>query len=92
MGAGGKFDPAQIQAVDIAETNNCRLAYYIRKSCTSWIFGRESQRCIHLTCFQMAVVESLGEFNKRSTVGTISYMPAIFGCVCASVVLRDLLS
>ena len=28
--------------------------------------------------------------NKRSITGTISYMPAVFGCVCASVVIRDL--
>ncbi len=29
--------------------------------------------------------------NKKSTVGTISYMPAVFGCFCASVVIRDLI-
>ena len=28
--------------------------------------------------------------NKRTTIGTISYMPAVFGCFCASVVIRDL--
>ncbi|HPE43470.1 MAG TPA: tRNA threonylcarbamoyladenosine dehydratase, partial [Bacteroidales bacterium] len=32
------------------------------------------------------------EHNRRSTVGTISYMPAIFGCYCASVVIRELVS
>lgn len=31
------------------------------------------------------------ETNKKSNVGTISYMPAVFGCACASVVIRDLL-
>jgi tRNA threonylcarbamoyladenosine dehydratase len=30
--------------------------------------------------------------NKRSTVGTVSYMPPIFGCFISSVVIRDLLS
>ena len=29
--------------------------------------------------------------NKKSNVGTISYMPPIFGCFIASVVVRDLL-
>ena len=29
--------------------------------------------------------------NKRTNVGTISYMPAIFGCFAASVVIRDLI-
>jgi tRNA A37 threonylcarbamoyladenosine dehydratase len=31
-----------------------------------------------------------GETNKRSTVGTSSYIPAIFGCSLASIVIRDL--
>ena len=30
-------------------------------------------------------------FPKKSVIGTISYMPAIFGCMVASVVIRDLL-
>ena len=29
-----------------------------------------------------AIVEDAGR-NKKSQVGTISYMPAVFGCVCA---------
>jgi hypothetical protein len=31
------------------------------------------------------------EVNKKSTVGTISYMPPIFGAYCASVVIRELI-
>ena len=31
-----------------------------------------------------------GDHFKKSTVGTISYMPALFGLLCASVVLREL--
>jgi tRNA threonylcarbamoyladenosine dehydratase len=31
------------------------------------------------------------EQNKKSTVGTISYMPPLFGCLMASVVIRDLI-
>jgi tRNA A37 threonylcarbamoyladenosine dehydratase len=30
------------------------------------------------------------ERNKKTMVGTISYMPPMFGCLCASVVLRAL--
>ena len=32
-----------------------------------------------------------GSNFKRSAYGTISYLPAAFGGVCASVVIRDLL-
>ncbi|HQI89899.1 MAG TPA: tRNA threonylcarbamoyladenosine dehydratase, partial [Tenuifilum sp.] len=33
-----------------------------------------------------------GEPNKKTTIGTISYMPPLFGCMIASVVVRDLLN
>ena len=36
------------------------------------------------------VVTVTGEKNKASVVGTISYMPALFGIACASVVIREL--
>jgi len=32
------------------------------------------------------------ELNKKSMVGTISYLPPVFGCICAQAVLEDLLS
>ena len=38
---------------------------------------------------KVAVVDDEG-LNKKSTVGTISYMPAIFGCFVASEVIRGL--
>ena len=31
------------------------------------------------------------ETNKKYKVGTIYYMPALFGCHCASVVIRGLI-
>jgi tRNA A37 threonylcarbamoyladenosine dehydratase len=31
------------------------------------------------------------EQNKKSNTGTISYMPALFGISCASVVIRQLI-
>lgn len=92
MGAGGKFDPQRIEVVDISQTKNCRLAYYMRKKLHkldvwSGITAVYSPEEVD----KKTVQEEHGELNKKSTVGTISYMPAIFGCFCASVVLRDLL-
>lgn len=93
MGAGGKYDPSQIHVSDIDESYNCKLAYYIRKRLHVmgvWkgikvIFSPEVVN-------RSSVILQEGESNKKSNVGTISYMPAIFGCYCASVVLRDLLN
>lgn len=92
MGAGGKFDPSLIQVVDISQTQQCRLAYYIRKKLHKlgvWD-GITAVYSTEAVAKHRVRAES-GEMNKRSTVGTISYMPAIFGMYCASVVLRQLL-
>ena len=92
MGAGGKFDPAQVQVVDIDDSYNCKLAYYMRKR-----LHKMGVRKGIKVVFSPEVVERSsvilqeGESNKKSNVGTISYMPAIFGCFCASVVIRELL-
>jgi len=37
-----------------------------------------------------SIILTEGEQNKKTTVGTISYMPAIFGLFISSVVIRDL--
>lgn len=37
------------------------------------------------------IVHTKNEKNQKSIVGTISYMPMVFGCFCASVVVSDLL-
>ncbi len=92
MGAGGKYDPMQVQVADINDSYNCKLAYYIRKRLHKmgvWkgikvIFSPE-------VVDRNSVILQEGESNKKSNVGTISYMPAIFGCFCASVVIRDLI-
>lgn len=91
MGAGGKFDPAQIRVADISKSYNCNLARMLRKRLhklgvykgVKVVFSLEK---VH----PEAVVLSESE-NKKSNVGTISYMPPVFGCFCASVVIRDLI-
>ena len=79
MGAGGKFDPTKIEIDDISKSHNCRLAFYIRK------------RLHRLGIREGAVSIEEATENKIATVGTISYMPAIFGCFCASHVINSLL-
>jgi tRNA A37 threonylcarbamoyladenosine dehydratase len=92
MGAGGKFDPSQIQVVDISETKNCRLAYYIRKKLHTMDVWTGITTVYSPEVVSRAAVQlESGEFNKKSSVGTISYMPAIFGCICASVVIRGII-
>lgn len=93
MGAGGKVNPALVEAVDISQTHSCKLAFYIRKRLQK--FGiRSGFKAVFSPepIEKERVMRIENEPNKKSTVGTISYMPAVFGCFCASVVIRDLIS
>lgn len=91
MGSGGKLDPSQIQISDISKSYNCNLARMLRKRLhklgvykgVKVVFSSEKVA-------PEAIVLSESE-NKKSNVGTISYMPPIFGCFCAAVVIQDLL-
>ena len=92
MGAGGKLDPSKVQQADISKSYNCKLAKMLRKRLHKHgirkgikvIFSPEE-----VDPKRVRIEE--GE-NKKSAVGTISYMPPIFGCFCASVVIQDLVN
>jgi tRNA A37 threonylcarbamoyladenosine dehydratase len=91
MGAGARIDPSQIRYADIADTFHCGLARAVRtrlrkmgvKGKLPVVLSTEVPRA-------EAVQEVTGERNKRTTVGTVSYMPAIFGCYLAAYVIRRL--
>lgn len=91
MGAGGKFDPSKVTACDISETKNCPLARNIRKRLHHYgIIEGITAVYSPEPADKSLIIPATGERNKASIVGTISYMPGIFGLVCASVVIRDL--
>ena len=91
MGAGGKFDPTKVTVSDISETTDCSLARILRKRLHR-LGIREGFTAVYSpeAIDKSKVVATNGEHNKASIVGTISYMPAVFGIACASVVIRDL--
>ncbi|HOY30493.1 MAG TPA: tRNA threonylcarbamoyladenosine dehydratase [Bacteroidales bacterium] len=93
MGAGAKLDPSKICVADISETHTCTFAFDIRKRLRRLgvttgfkaVFSTEPP-------MKESVVFLNSVNNKKSMAGTISYMPVVFGCYCASVVIRDLIS
>ena len=91
MGSGGKMDPSQIRVADFGDTYNCRLAYLLRKKLRK-LDVHGGFRVVFSTeqVSKEMIIPVEGEPNKKSTVGTNSYIPAIFGCTLASIVLRDL--
>lgn len=92
LGAGGKVDPSQVVITDISKTYQCNLASYVRKKLHSFgiykgvtvVFSAERVD-------QSRIIETEKAYPKKSIIGTISYMPAIFGCMAASVVIRSLM-
>lgn len=92
LGAGGKVDPSQVQVTDISKTYQCNLAKYVRKylrklnikNGVTVVFSPEEAD-------QSRIIETEKAYPKKSIIGTISYMPAIFGCTAASVVIRKLM-
>ncbi len=92
MGAGGKFDPLKIEITDISDSHHCKFAFMVRKYLRKHNI-HEGIKVVFSTenVAKRAIIETRNEKYKKSTVGTISYMPSLFGCFCASVVIRDIL-
>lgn len=92
LGAGGKFDPSLVSVTNISKTYNCKLAKKLRKRLHQLGINQEFEAVFSSEMIDIEKVIAVQGKNKASTVGTISYMPPIFGCFCASAVLRGLLS
>ncbi len=92
MGAGGKTDPTQVMVADFSQTYQCNLARMLRKRLKN-LGVRSGFKTVFSPEIidESAMIPVLDEPNKKTTVGTISYMPAVFGCVAASIVIRELL-
>lgn len=93
MGAGAKIDPTQLRVVDISETYNCPFAQQIRKN----LKKHDIYKGVKVVFSPEKIIkESLmltdGKNYKKSAYGTISYLPATFGAVVASVAIRDLMN
>jgi len=92
LGSGARLDPTKVTIKDISKSYNCRLGFLLRKRLRKLgvskgfkvVFSEDKAD------ENAVIVDEPGE-NKKSTVGTISYMPPIYGCFCASVVIRDLI-
>lgn len=90
MGAGGRLDPSKVQVTDISKTYQCALARTVRERLKKdgiskglkVVFSSEPVK-------KESVIEVNDEKCKRSTTGTISYIPAVFGCYLASEVINS---
>lgn len=93
LGAGGRLNPTLVRSGDIADSYNCNLARALRKR-----LHRNGIRAGFKVIFspeevpaEAIIADDCGDGKFSSTVGTISYMPAIFGCFCAAEVIEEII-
>ena len=90
MGAGAKFDATAIRVADISKTYECPLAHMLRKR-----LGRLGIRTGFQAVFSVEIPRKEAIIieetrNKKSQVGTVSYLPTVFGCVCAQTAIKHI--
>lgn len=91
MGAGAKKDITQIRFADLWDTYHCGLSKAVRKRLQK--MGMRRKLPVVFSTEQAdadAVIRVDDEENKKSTAGTVSYMPAVFGCYLAEYVIKKL--
>lgn len=108
MGAASKLDPTRIRVADIAETHKCRMARIVRKLLKQQgiergvkvVFSTEEYRepaARESVCKDACVCPNREEEvfscrHRRVILGSISYIPAIFGLTMAGVAVNDILA
>ncbi len=99
MGAGGRLDAAQVAIGDLDQTRICPLARVLRQRLHR-LGIRTGIRCVYSTEPARNTLphdprdegEHHGAGRRRTPIGTISYMPALFGLRVAQEVLDLLLT
>jgi len=87
MGSGAKLDVTKVRIADISRTRMCPLAHMLRKrlhklGINSGFLAVYSEET---PVRESTVLEE--SRNKKSQVGSVSYLPAVFGCACAQAVI-----
>ena len=92
MGAGAKFDATKVRLTDVSKSFNCPLAYIVRKRLRHMGISKGFQVVFSEELPDRDSIVPCEDRNKKSQVGTISYIPAVFGCVCAQAAIRSLMA
>lgn len=108
MGAAAKMDPTKIAVADISETHKCRMARSVRKLLrrqgirdgVKVVFSTEEYRepavkdggCKGNCICPNKEEQQFSCEHRRVILGSVSFIPSIFGLTMAGVVVNDLLS
>lgn len=91
MGSGAKMDATAVRVTDISKSYNCPLAYILRKKLRKVGVSKGFKAVFSEELPDRNAIIQAEERNKKSQVGTISYLPAVFGCVCAQTCIKGIL-
>lgn len=89
MGAGNRLDPSQIKFADINQTKNCPLAKVMRYELKKRDI--KNVKCIYSLELPVALKEEIiNPENGKVVIGSISYMPSIFGLMIVGEIIKEL--
>ena len=91
MGSGAKYDATAIRIKDLSKSFNCPLAYMLRKKLRKEGISKGFDVVFSEELPDKDAIVPMEERNKKSQVGTVSYLPAVFGCICAQAVITYLI-
>lgn len=92
MGAGAKFDATKVRITDVSKSYNCPLAYIVRKRLRYMGIRKGFNVVFSEELPDKDSIVPCEDRNKKSQVGTISYLPAVFGCTCAQAAIQHLMA
>ena len=92
LGSGKKFDPSQIQIKDISKSYGCKLGRKLRKKLYRQGIRKGFKVVFSPERIEESALQFIHEQNKKTTTGTISYIPLMFGYYLAAEILQSLLN
>ena len=92
MGSGAKSDMTKIRIADLSKSYNCPLAYMLRKRLRKEGISKGVTVVFSEELPDREAIVAAEDRNKKSQAGTLSYLPASFGCACAQAALDALVS
>lgn len=92
MGAGNKLNPTQFEVSDIYKTSVCPLAKVMRHELKKR--GIERLKVVYSKEVPIKPIDDQGYIScdRRSTPGSVSFVPSVVGLIIASEVVKDIIS
>ena len=87
MGAGNKLEPARFEVADIYQTSVCPLAKVMRRELKKR--GVKKLKVVY-SKEEPIKNDAPGEDGRRSTPGSVAFVPSVAGLIIAGEVIRDL--